>query len=67
MEEKADEQLEESMRERRRKQRPNMEEAEPRRSLRLSQKKVTVRRLAMVATVDDPELLPYYMEAVKRG
>ena len=67
MEEKADEQLEESMRERRQKQIPNMEEAEPRRSLRLSKKKVTVGRLETVATVDDPEVLPYYMEAVKRG
>ena len=54
------------MRERRQKQIPNMEEAEPRRSLRLSKKKVTVGRLEMVATVDDPEVLPYYMEAVKR-
>ena len=55
------------MRERRQQQIPNMEEAEPRRSLRLSKKKVTVGRLEMVATVDDPEVLPYYMEAVERG
>ena len=55
------------MRERRQKQIPNMEEAEPRRSLRLSKKKVTVGRLETVAKVDDPEVLPYYMEAVKRG
>ena len=55
------------MRERRQKQIPNMEEAEPRRSLRLSKKKVTVGRLEMVATVDDPQVLPYYMEAFKRG
>ena len=42
---------------------PNMEDVEPRRSLRLA-KKVTMGRLG---TVDDPELLPYYMEAVKSG
>ena len=44
-----------------------MEEAEPRRSLRLAKKKVTMGRLGTVATVDDPEVLPYYMEAVERG
>ena len=57
-------QLEESMRERRQRQRPNMEETEPRRSLRLAKKRVTMGRQG---TGDDPEVLPYYVEAVKRG
>ena len=38
-----------------------MEEAEPRRSLRLAKKKVTMGRLGTVATVDYPEMLHYYM------
>ena len=41
-----------------------MEDVEPRRSLRLAKKKVTMGRLG---TVDDPEVLPYYMAAVKSG
>ena len=41
-----------------------MEDVEPRRSIRLAKKKVTVGRLG---TVDDPEVLPYYMAAVKSG
>ena len=59
-----DEQLEENMRGRRQKLKPNMEDVEPRRSLRLAKKNVTMGRLGMV---DDPEVLPYYMEAVERG
>ena len=55
-------QLEERKKERRRK--PNMEDVEPRRSLRLAKKKVTMGRQG---TVDDPEVLPYYMAAVERG
>ena len=41
-----------------------MEEAEPRRSRRGTKKRVTMGRLG---TVDDQEVLPYYMEAVERG
>ena len=52
------------MRGRRQKLKPNMEDVEPRRSLRLAKKSVTMGRLG---TVDDPEVLPYYMEAVERG
>ena len=57
-------QLEESKRERRQRLKPNMEDVEPRRSLRLAKKKVTMGRLG---TVDDPEVLPYYMAAVESG
>ena len=64
LEAKVDKQLEESMRERRQRHGPNKEETEPRRSLRLAKKKVTMGRLD---TVDFPEVLPYYMEVVKRG
>ena len=39
-----------------------MEDVEPRRSLRLVKKKVT---LGDTRTVDNPEELPYYMEAVE--
>ena len=52
------------MRGRRQKLKPNMEEVEPRRSLRLAKKNMTIGRQG---TVDDPEVLPYYMEAVKSG
>ena len=52
------------MRGRRKKQKPNMEEVEPRRSLRLAKKNVTMGRQG---TVDDPEVLPYYMEAAESG
>ena len=38
--------------------------AEPRRSLRLAKKKVTMGRQG---TMDNPEVLPYYMEAVESG
>ena len=41
-----------------------MDDVEPRRSLRLAKKKFNMGRLG---TVDDPELLPYYMAAVKSG
>ena len=64
LEARPDEQLEESMRGRRRKQKPNMEEVESWRSLRLAKKSVTMGRQG---TVDDPEVLPYYMEAVESG
>ena len=37
---------------------------EPRRILRLAKKKVT---LGSLGTVDDPEVLPYYMAAVESG
>ena len=57
-------QLEESRKERRQRRRPNMEDVEPRRSLRLAKKKVTRGRLG---TVDDPKVLPYYMAAVQIG
>ena len=62
LEARTDEQLEESVRERRRRQKPNMDGVEPRRSLRLAKKSVTMGRQG---TVDDPEVLPYYMEAVE--
>ena len=64
LEARPDEQLEESMRGRRQKQKPNMEEVEPRRSLRLAKKNVTMGRHG---TMDNPEVLPYYMEAVESG
>ena len=64
LEPRPDEQLEEPLRGRKRNQRPNMEEAAPRRSLRLAKKSVT---LGAQGTVDDPEGLPYYMQAVERG
>ena len=41
-----------------------MEDVEPRRSLRLAKKKVT---LGDTGTVDNPGELPYYMEAVENG
>ena len=41
-----------------------MEDVEPRRSLKLAKKKVTMGRQG---TVDDPEVLPYYMAAVESG
>ena len=41
-----------------------MENVEPRRSLRLAKKKVTMGRLGKV---DDPEVLPYCMAAVESG
>ena len=64
LESRPDEQLEEPKRGRRQKQKPNMEEVEPRRSLRLAQKNVTVGRKG---TMDDPEVLPYYMQAMESG
>ena len=39
-----------------------MEDVEPRRSLRLAKKRVTV---GLQEMVPDPEVLPYYMAAVK--
>ena len=45
LEARTDEQLEESTRERRQRQKPNIEGAEPRRSLKLAKKKVTIRVL----------------------
>ena len=41
-----------------------MEDVEPRRSLRLAKKKVTMGRLG---TVDDFEVLPFYIAAVESG
>ena len=41
-----------------------MEEVGPRRSLRLARKKVT---MGLMGTVDNPEVLPYYMAAVQSG
>ena len=41
-----------------------MEGVEPRRSLRLAKKSETMGRQG---TLDDPEVLPYYMEAVESG
>ena len=59
-----DEQLEDSKRERGQRLKPNMEDVEPRRSSRLAKKKVT---MGCLGTVDDPEVLPYYMAAVESG
>ena len=42
----------------------NVEEVEPRRSARLAKRKVT---LEDKGKVDNPEELPYYMEAVENG
>ena len=56
--------MEESRKEKRQRRKPNVEDVEPRRSLRLAKKKVTMGRQG---TVDDPEVLPYYMAAVERG
>ena len=64
MEAKDDGQLEESMQESRKRQRHNMEQMEPRRSTRLAKKRVT---MGAQGTVDDPEILPYYMDAVEQG
>ena len=64
LEARPDEQLEENMRGRRQKLKPNMEDVEPRRSLRLAKKNVT---MAHRGTADDPEVLSYYMEAVESG
>ena len=41
-----------------------MEEVEPRRSLRLAKKNVT---MGAQGTMDNPEVLPYYMQAVDSG
>ena len=64
LEARLDEQLEENMRGRRRKLKPNMEDVEHRRSLRLAKKNVTIGRQG---TIYNPEVLPYYMEAVESG
>ena len=61
LEPRPDEQLEEPSRGRKRNQRPNVEEAPPRKSLRLAKKSVTI---GAQGTVDDPERLPYYRQAV---
>ena len=37
---------------------------EPRRSTRLAKKRVT---MGAQGTVDDPEILPYYIDAVEQG
>ena len=41
-----------------------MEDVGPRRSLWLAKKNVT---MGLLGTVDDPEVLPYYMAAVESG
>ena len=64
LEVKVDGQLEGSMQESRKRQRPNKEQVEPRRSTRLAKKQVTI---GAQGTVDDPEILPYYMDAVEQG
>ena len=64
LEAKDDGQLEESMQESRKRQRPNKEQVEPRRSTRLAKKRVT---MGAQGNVDDPEILPYYMDAVEQG
>ena len=61
LEPRPDELLEEPLRGRKRNQRPNVEEAPPRRSLRLAKKSVT---MGVQGTVDDPEELPYFMQAM---
>ena len=58
------EQPEGSRKERGKRRNRNTEDVEPRRSLRLAKKKVT---LGDTGTVDDPKELPYYMEAVEEG
>ena len=57
----------ESMQERRKRQIPNMEETEPRRSLRLAKKRVSWSKKRAAGDCGQPEVLPYYMEAVERG
>ena len=52
------------MRGRSQKQKSNMEEVEPRRSLRLAKKNVT---MGLKGTMDDLEVLPYYMQPVESG
>mgnify|MGYP007114303775 FL=1 len=52
------------MQESRKRQRPNKEQVEPRRSTRLAKERVT---MGAQGTLDDPEDLPYYMDAVKQG
>ena len=64
LEPRPDELLEEPLRGRKQNQRPNGEEAPPRRSLRLAKKSMT---MGAQGTVDDPEGLPYYIQAVGSG
>ena len=52
------------MRGRRKKQKPNKVEVEPRRSLGLAKKNLT---MGPQGTMDNPEVLPYYMESVESG
>ena len=58
------EQMEENRSERSKRRKPNVEDVEPRRSLRLAKKRMTVE---LQKTVHDPEVLPYYMAAVESG
>ena len=51
-------------RKKRKRQRPHLDQGELRRSPWLMKKTVTMGRQG---TVDDPEILPHYMEAVERG
>ena len=64
LEPRPDEPLLEPLRGRKRNHRPNVEEAAPRRSLSLAKKTVT---LGAQGTMNDPEELPYYMQAVESG
>ena len=64
LEPRPDEQLEEPMRGRKQNQRPNVEEDAPRRSLGLAKKSVT---MGAQGSMDDPEGLPCYMQAVESG
>ena len=64
LEAEEDEELEEFMQERRKRQSPNTEQVEPRRSTSLAKKRVS---MGPQGTVDDPDILAYYMEAVKQG
>ena len=63
-EEALGEQLGESTRENRKRRKANVEDVEPRRSARLAKKRVT---LGDTGPGDNPENLPYYMEAVESG
>ena len=58
------EQLEESRNKRSERRKLNMDDVEPRRSLRLAKNKVT---MGPLGTVDDPKVLPYYMAAIESG
>ena len=58
------EQMKDSSSKRSKRRKPNVEYVEPRRSLSLAKKRVTV---GLQETAYDPEVLPYYMAAVGSG